>query len=637
MRIRRARPPTRPRLLLRYRLANPNGITINGGSFINASRATLTTGTPQIDNGVLTGFKVRSGLINIAAGGLDNSATPYTDLLSRVVTVTGKLQAQNLAITTGLQTVAHDSGLVTDQDTGVYAPGTVSIDTSALGGMYANNISIVATEAGVGVRNQGTWQASGGQLVVTADGLLQNLGTISARVASLATVNGNTENAGTLQATQLLVSSSGGDTRLFGNGLKQAAGSTVILSARGAMHLYNTATYGATQVGSDAEGGRINLSAGQNIHLNPGASISASDDIKLSSDAFVIATGANIASSRGQVTVLAGAGLGLVDSSVTGQQVHLESGAAFSDNTAALMVQNTRVHSATQTALLASDSILIANAQTAAVGSAGNVHIQSDKAVNISAGSTITAGKHMSIVAGDALTLEAVSSNTAGNGLKVALAAGGNMLISGHGVSAVGSTLSAGNRLTIEATGGDVELHGLATTSGSSIDRLGLRAGEDLNVSAFEGSLYATALQASARNINLVSNGLASLAHATTRLGNDIRAVSSTLSASEDITLGSVSRAEGENSQVQLVASSLQAGGQVRILSQGTALVTAATDTVDGVSTPARSSIRAGSVVIEGRNVDTAAADSRSSWLTTSGTTGSPDSHRPARRWWQSP
>ncbi len=593
-------------------VANPNGITINGGSFINASRATLTTGTPQWDNGVLTGFKVRSGLINIAAGGLDNSATPYTDLLSRVVTLTGKLQAQNLAITTGLQTVAHDSGLVTDQDTGIYAPGTVSIDTAALGGMYANNISIVATEAGVGVRNQGTWQASGGQLVVTADGLLQNLGAISARVASLATVNGNTENAGTLQATQLLISSSGGDTRLFGNGLKQAAGSTVILSARGAMHLYNTTTYGAAQVNSDAGGGRINLSAGQNIHLNPGASISASGDIKLSSDAFVIATGANIASSKGQVTVLAGTGLGLLDSSVTGQQVHLESGAAFSDNTAALLVRNSRIQSATQTALLANDSILIANTQTATVGSAGNVHIQSDKAVNIGAGSTITAGNHMSIIAGEALTLEAISGNNAGNGQKVALGAGGNMLISGHGVSATGSTLSAGNRLTIEATGGNLELHGLANAAGSSIDRLMLRAGEDLNVSAYKASLYATALQASARNINLVSNGLTSLAHATTRLGGNTKAVASTLSASEDITLGSVSRAEGESSQVQLVASSLQAGGQARVLSQGTALITATSNTAEGVSTPARSSISAGSIVIEGRNVETAAADIRS-------------------------
>lgn len=30
-------------------LANPNGVTINGGGFINAPRATVTTGRPQLD------------------------------------------------------------------------------------------------------------------------------------------------------------------------------------------------------------------------------------------------------------------------------------------------------------------------------------------------------------------------------------------------------------------------------------------------------------------------------------------------------------------------------------------------------------------------------------------------------------
>lgn len=593
-------------------VANPNGITINGGSFINASRATLTTGIPQLENGVLSGFKVRGGVINVAGGSLNNSATPYTDLLSRAVILTGKVQAQNLAITTGLQTVAHDSGQVTDQDTNTYAAGALSIDTAALGGMYANNISIVATEAGVGVRNQGAWQATGGQIVVTADGLLQNLGTISARVASLATVNGNMENAGAIQATQLLVGSSGGDMRLFGAGLKQAAGSTVILSAKGAMNLYHSATYGAAQVSSDAEGGRINLSARENIHLNPGASVSANENIQLSSDAFVVASGANIAASKGKVTVLAGAGLGVTDSNVSGQQVHLESGSAFSDNTAALLVQNSRIHSANQTALLASDSILIANAQSTAVGSEGNVHIQADKAVNIGAGGAISAGNHMSIIAGTALNLQAVSGNTASNGLKVGLSAGGNMLISGSSVNATGSTLTAGNKLSIEATGGPLGLHGLANASGSSIDRLILRAGEDLNISAYKGSLYATALQANARNINLLSNGTTSLAHATVRQGSSTQAVGSTLTAREDITVGSVSRSEGESSQVQLVASSLQADGQARVLSQGTTLITAVANTADGVNTPARSSINAGSVVIEGRTVQTDAADIRS-------------------------
>ena len=44
-------------------VANPAGIAIDGGGFINASRATLTTGTPQLNAlGGLEGYVVRGGI-----------------------------------------------------------------------------------------------------------------------------------------------------------------------------------------------------------------------------------------------------------------------------------------------------------------------------------------------------------------------------------------------------------------------------------------------------------------------------------------------------------------------------------------------------------------------------------------------
>lgn len=70
-------------------VANPNGITINGGSFVNASRATLTTGTAQVTNGALSGFNISGGGVTVGSGGFNNSATPYTDIMSRAVTLTG--------------------------------------------------------------------------------------------------------------------------------------------------------------------------------------------------------------------------------------------------------------------------------------------------------------------------------------------------------------------------------------------------------------------------------------------------------------------------------------------------------------------------------------------------------------------
>jgi filamentous hemagglutinin len=592
-------------------VANPNGITVNGGRFINASRATLTTGTPQVANGALTGFSVRGGRVTVAAGGMNNSTTPYTDIMSRTVSVVGALRARNLGISTGLQTVANDTGLVSNQDPNTYSAGALAIDTAVLGGMYANNINILATEAGLGVRNLGTWQASGGQIVVTADGLLQNLGTVAASLISLATVKGHIENAGSMQGDQAVVTSSGGDTRMFGSGLRQTAGSAVIIGAKGAVDLYNNASYGAAQVASNAVGGQVSISAGQNINIHSGASIAAHKDVQISSDDMVVASGASVTSSNGSVIALAGTGLGLTNSTVTGQQVHLETGSAFKDTAAALVVAGGSIRGSAQTTLLSTDSIQVASPGYTAVSSGGNVHIQAAKAVFVTAGTIVSAGQHMSVMAGTSLNLQAAAGTVTTNGQKANLHAGGNMLISGNSVVATGSSLSAGQDLTIEANDGNAHLHALLNAGGTSADGVTLSAGKDLNVSVFKGSLSATGLQASGQNINLVSNGTTSVANSTIKNGTNSQAVPSILNAREDLTVGSINTTPGASSQVQVVASSLIAAGQARVLSNGAALVTASTNTVNGINSSSRSSITAGSVAIQGGVVQTDAADIR--------------------------
>jgi len=592
-------------------VANPNGITVNGGGFVNASRATLTTGTAQVTNGVLTGFNVRGGGIAIGSNGLDNSATPYTDVISRTVSVAGQVRAQNLGMTTGLQTVAYDTGLISDQDTQPYAVGALAIDTAAIGGMYANNIRIVATEAGLGVRNLGTWQATGGQIVVTSEGLLQNLSAISAGAVSLATVTGHIENAGSVQGTQAVVFSSGGDTRLFGSGLQQTAGSAIVISAKGAVNLYNHATYGAAKVASNAAGGQVGIGASQNINFNPGTAVTAFGDVLISSDAQWVVNSASVVSSAGKVTALAGTGMGLFNSTVTGQQVHLETGAAFKDTNASLMVTGGNVRGQTQTTLLSTDSILISNSGSTAISGGGNVHLQAAKALDITAGTAITAGQHMSVMSGTALTLQASSGTSANNGQKVLLSAGGNMLLSGNTVTATGANLTAGQDLDIEANDGNANLNALFNAGGTSVDKVNLSAGKDLNVSVFKGSLYATGLQASGQNIAIMSNGTTSVANTMVRNASGTQAVASNLNAREDLVVGSISTSAGPSSQVQLVATNLMTGGQAKVLSNGVALITAVTDNVNGVITPARSSITAGSVVIQSGEVQTDAADIR--------------------------
>ena len=56
-----------------------------------------------------------------------------------------------------------------------------AIDVASLGGLYAGKITLVGTEAGVGVRNAGTLGASVGEVTVTVDGRLQNSGSLMAR------------------------------------------------------------------------------------------------------------------------------------------------------------------------------------------------------------------------------------------------------------------------------------------------------------------------------------------------------------------------------------------------------------------------------------------------------------------------
>src|SRR6478752_7206101 len=54
-------------------VANPAGITCNGCGFLNADRATLTTGRPQIGTDGRIGFDIASGNIRVDGAGLNGA------------------------------------------------------------------------------------------------------------------------------------------------------------------------------------------------------------------------------------------------------------------------------------------------------------------------------------------------------------------------------------------------------------------------------------------------------------------------------------------------------------------------------------------------------------------------------------
>ncbi|WP_263771806.1 hemagglutinin repeat-containing protein [Propionivibrio soli] len=161
-------------------VANPAGITCSGCGFLNASRATLTTGTPIIGGGALEGYRVEGGTVRVEGTGLDATRADYTDIIARAVEVNAGLWAQNLRVTAGANRIDAANTSVTPIAAGSPTPA-YAIDVAQLGGMYANKIVLVGTESGVGVKNAGAIAASAGEVLVTADGRLVNGGTITAQ------------------------------------------------------------------------------------------------------------------------------------------------------------------------------------------------------------------------------------------------------------------------------------------------------------------------------------------------------------------------------------------------------------------------------------------------------------------------
>ncbi|WP_062815764.1 hemagglutinin repeat-containing protein [Alcanivorax sp. NBRC 102024] len=153
-------------------VANPNGISCNGCGFINTNHATLTTGKSIMEDGELHGFDVQGGAVSILGNGLNASNTERFDIIARSVTLAGELHADSLNIVTGQQKVDRQT-LATSNATSDGDKPQFAIDSSALGGMYANRIRLIANEDGVGVKLDAPVAAQNGDLQLSANGNLR--------------------------------------------------------------------------------------------------------------------------------------------------------------------------------------------------------------------------------------------------------------------------------------------------------------------------------------------------------------------------------------------------------------------------------------------------------------------------------
>ena len=158
-------------------IANPNGITVNGGGFINTGKAFLTTGKPVYDGeDHLQRFDITGGDILIEGKGLNGKEAGSLAILSRAVKINAGIWAKDLHITTGANTVDAKT-LEASAIEGKGGRPAFALDTAAIGGMYAGRITLVGTEKGLGVNNSGTWSAED-NLTLDWNGDLKNSGTI---------------------------------------------------------------------------------------------------------------------------------------------------------------------------------------------------------------------------------------------------------------------------------------------------------------------------------------------------------------------------------------------------------------------------------------------------------------------------
>jgi filamentous hemagglutinin len=158
-------------------IANPNGISINGAGFINTSSITLTTGRPTVLDGSIDSFNIVGGDITIDGDGLDTTAQDSTSIYSETLKINAKIYAKDLDIALGKNKIRANTKEIVKQGD---SSKELLLDTSSLGGMYANKIKLVGTSKGVGVNLPPEVLASTGEITITNDGDIL-LGKLSAQ------------------------------------------------------------------------------------------------------------------------------------------------------------------------------------------------------------------------------------------------------------------------------------------------------------------------------------------------------------------------------------------------------------------------------------------------------------------------
>ncbi|MGQ5266576.1 two-partner secretion domain-containing protein [Xanthomonas arboricola pv. corylina] len=499
-------------------IANPNGISCDGCGFLNTSRVTLTTGTPNLgSDGALNGFSITGGALSIGSNGLDAFTVDRLDLLSRQLSVEGSIWTRELVAAAGAGRVNYD-GMLLDVVPGTDgAAPSIGIDVAQLGGMYADRIRLIATEAGVGVVSRGTLAAQSGDLQIDSAGQVSLSGTTVARDGMGVRAAGDLDQRGVLGSQQ-------GDVRLRGARMTLAgdlvAAGTLDAQASGTLSHSGRSSAGAIRLfGSE-------LNADGSLHTTGTLDLGA-DGVLRSNGVAYAATAANLRA--GQIgltgTLQSGGAIGLNANAIDALGT-LDAATALRVNSSgdarlgglAQAGQGADVQAGgrleLQGQLIAADAVALnaANidiAQRGVVSAGGDLELRSAGALNnagsgyagrdlrlqaatvtttgslaaerdaqaVVAGGLVNSG---TFVAGNALTIDAAQLDSRGD---IGSQRGETLLRSRGGLALSGNTV-AGTALGLDAAA-DAQVSGIVNAG-----RVNLRSGGD---AALSGTLQTTA------------------------------------------------------------------------------------------------------------------------------------------------
>ncbi|MFP6560602.1 filamentous hemagglutinin N-terminal domain-containing protein [Paraburkholderia sp. B3] len=338
-------------------LANPNGITVDGGSFVNAGHVVLSTGqvsfsdtTPapgQIQRNVV--LTTNGGTITVGPGGLSGTLVNL-DLVSKQLAVNGPVTNGYTSSTGGIRAITGSS--TTTWDTafspgdnghdwlvGLTSPGVQgpawAVDITAAGGLTAGRVQLIVTDQGAGVRSAGTLNATAGDAVVQANGDITTAGgsITAANDASLTAAGALTMQGTPVHANGGVVLTASGNVSLQGAGLQ--AGNDATIDAGGALSLTDQQILAGHDVALSATGALsmqgVQIGASNNTTLDA-ASIAVTDDAsgpsKVTADnALTLTATGDISNTGSQLQ----AGLIAADGTLSGGDLVLNAGGSITN------------------------------------------------------------------------------------------------------------------------------------------------------------------------------------------------------------------------------------------------------------------------------------------------------------------